>query len=578
MNKIIVAVLHVLMIFFFTKTANSFPADVFDGAYSLCTNKAVYKPGEVVWLKINHKASSAFIRYRHLNKVLKQEPLLKSDWSWVPPPADYQGYLVEVYTVKNKQKIILASVAVDVSSSWNKFPRYGFLSEFGVKSPEEMDSVISYLTRHHINGIQFYDWHDKHHQPLAGSSAAPSATWKDIADRECSRETVLGYINRAHQKAMQAMFYNLCYGALDDAAQDGVNNRWYMYRDSLHVKKDMFDLPQPPFKSKIWFVDPSDSSWQQYLSAKNNDVYKAYPFDGFHIDQVGNRDGKLYRYNGAELDLAGSFRSFITAMKKARPDKKLVFNAVNQYGQEGSIAVSPVEFLYTEVWTPNDGYKDLAATILNNDIYSNGKSSVLAAYMNYQNASGKGYFNTAGVLLANAVIFAFGGSHLELGEHMLCKEYFPNNNLAMNNELKKNITAYYDFLTAYQNLLRDGGMFNNPDVVCANGKMNINMWPPKAGRVAVQGKLVGKKQVLHFINFSDDPDLEWRDNKGTKKEPLEIVGAGIELKFVSRVKNVWVVSPDFNAGVPQNLKFQQSGNSLKFTLPALKYWSMIVIE
>ena len=61
--------------------------------------------------------------------------------------------------------------------------------------------------------------------------------------------------------------------------------------------------------------------------------------------------------------------------------------------------------------------------------------------MNYDLANNMGTFNTPGVLLTNAVIFALGGSHLELGEHMLCKEYFPNSNLGMSSELQEAMVA-----------------------------------------------------------------------------------------------------------------------------------------
>ena len=44
----------------------------------------------------------------------------------------------------------------------------------------------------------------------------------------------------------------------------------------------------------------------------------------------------------------------------------------------------------------------------------------LQQYMNYKlGGEGRGYFNTPGVLMANAAIHAWGGAHLELGEHML---------------------------------------------------------------------------------------------------------------------------------------------------------------
>ena len=102
-------------------------------------------------------------------------------------------------------------------------------------------------------------------------------------------------------------------------------------------------------------------------------------------------------------------------MKADAPDKNLVMNAVNQYGQQG-IAQAATDFLYTEVWSPNDNYSDLATIIQYNNSYSNNtKNTVLAAYMNYDLADNQGYFNTPGVLMTDAVIFANGGSHLELG-------------------------------------------------------------------------------------------------------------------------------------------------------------------
>lgn len=59
--------------------------------------------------------------------------------------------------------------------------------------------------------------------------------------------------------------------------------------------------------------------------------------------------------------------------------------------------------------------------------------------------------NTPGVLLTDAVIAALGGSHLEMGDHMLTREYFPAAPLSMSDALKTAIVRYYDFQTAYQN-------------------------------------------------------------------------------------------------------------------------------
>lgn len=545
--------------------------------FNLEINKAVYIPGEAVSFKLNALPASSFVRYRYLNDILREDALTGTTWSWSPPATDFRAYSVELFIKENGIDKTLASTAIDVSSDWSKFPRYGFLSEFGQISNGKMDSVISSLTRYHINGLQFYDWMEKHHKPLAGTVSSPSDNWQDIAKRPIYKATVEGYITKAHSAGMKAMSYNLCYGALNDALSDGVQESWYMYKDATHTTKAVLDLPGF-LKSPIYLLDPSNTNWQQYIAARNNDMYAVYNFDGYHIDQLGDW-GTVYNYNGGVINLANSFNPFIQSMKTLNAGKRLVFNAVNQFGQQGSIATAPVDFLYSEVWGPNENYSDLATFILNNNNYSsNSKKTVLAAYMNYNKANNPGTFNTPGVLLTNAVIFAFGGSHIELGEHMLGKEYFPNSNLQMNDALKKAIVVYYDFLTAYQNLLRDGGTFNSPSVSCTNGKMNLSAWPPQNGKVAFQGKLIGSKQVLHFINFANASTFDWRDTNGTQTTPSSIGDANIEVNYSGTATKVWVASPDINFGIPQQLSFTQNGNVVKFTLPSLQYWDMIVIE
>lgn len=46
------------------------------------------------------------------------------------------------------------------------------------------------------------------------------------------------------------------------------------------------------------------------------------------------------------------------------------------------------------------------------------------------------------------------------------------------------------------------------------------------------------------------------------------------------VTRVWTASPDRNGGVPEDLQFSvtDGGARVNFTLPALEYWDMIVIE
>jgi dextranase len=351
-----------------------------------------------------------------------------------------------------------------------------------------------------------------------------------------------------------------------------------MYTDRNHTTKDVFNLSSPPFKSNIYFLNPANTGWQNYLAGRNKQLYAVYDFDGYQIDQVGNRNKNLYDYDGNKVNLAATFEPFIQAMKKASPDKSLVMNAVNQYGQQG-IATAPVDFLYTEVWAPDDGYADLASVIQDNNRYSgNQKQTVLAAYMDYDLAEHSGFFNTPGVLLTDAVIFAFGGAHLELGEHMLGKEYFPNDNLQMHHDLQVAMIHYYDFLTAYENLLRGGGTFNKPQLQSTDGKMQLNNWPPARRQVAVVGKEIGARQIIHLINFSQANSLNWRDASGTQPVPDAIINGGLSLITSKEVKAVWFASPDVDFGAPRQIAFAQSGDVLSFSLPSLKYWDMVVVE
>ncbi|MBF6628106.1 MAG: glycoside hydrolase family 66 protein [Proteiniphilum sp.] len=543
----------------------------------LRTDKAIYNPGEPVTFTLKEKPSAPLtVRYFHLGELLKEESVNGREWQWTPPSDDFRGYMAALYETGNGQEQLLQTIAVDVSSDWTRFPRYGFLSSYGLLTPAQIEQQIATLSRYRINGLQFYDWMHDHHRPLAGTADNPLESWPDLIGRTNYLSTVEGYIDAAHEKGMKTMFYNLAFGALSNAPSDGVAEEWYLYRDPYHGDKDNHHL-DPPFRSSIWLTNPGNSEWQNYLAARHDDVYRVFNFDGFHIDQLGNR-GTLYDYDGNTVDLTTTYAPFITAMKQAQPGKQLVMNAVSSYGQD-QIAQGETDFLYTEVWGERNSYEDLARVITDNDSRSGGsKRTVLAAYMNYDRSGSTGFLNAPGVLLTNAVIFSFGGAHLELGEHYLANEYFPNNNLQMKSGLKQSLLHYYDFMTAYQNLLRDGGETAQFDVISADGKLNPEKWPASAGSVAVTGKSFLHRDVIHLINFTDAGSMEWRDNDGTRKEPAAVADALLTVKSDRTVKKVWSASPDYQGGAAMSLPFTLEGDNVTFTLPLLKYWDMVVLE
>jgi dextranase len=547
----------------------------------LDTDRAAYAPGTAVQLTATlgqaQPGRQLTVVYYHLGKLLSRQtvaaPGRLAQWTWQPPATDYQGYLVQV-TVAGQTPM---TTAVDVSSDWRQFPRYGFLSKFGRLSAGRMDSVMHQLTRYHINGLQFYDWADKHHQSLAGTREAPAAEWRDLANRPTYLATVEGYIERAHRVGMKAMFYNLLYGAYPDAAADGVRPEWGLYKDSLHQKRYAFDgFPKDWEATGLDMQDPGNRDWQRYLIGQTDKVYaaKGLHFDGWHVDQVGD-PGRLYTYAGPRTDPSLHFGDFLKAAKAAAPTRPLVMNAVNQWGQP-SIGKAPIEFMYSELWTGNEEYASLAKAIQDNEALAPGKRSVLAAYVNRDRAKAPGLFNPSSVLLTDAVIFAFGGAHIELGEHMLDTEYFPDNHLQLTPALQAQVQAYYDFAVAYENLLRGPDRQVKP--VQVGGDATLAAWPPQLGKVAAAHTTAAGRQVVHLLNFTDAKTLEWRDNGQVQPVPATRRNLAVRLPTTTTVHRVWLASPDFGQGVPQSVPFSQANGQLTLTVPELHYWDMLVLE
>ena len=90
-------------------------------------------------------------------------------------------------------------------------------------------------------------------------------------------------------------------------------------------------------------------------------------------------------------------------------------------------------------------------------------------------------------------------------------------------------------------------------------------------------KKVGTKQVVHLLNFLQANSLSWRDENGTMPEAQAVANLPLRMK-ASGVKKVWVATPDALGGAPQELNFTQDGSYINFTLPTLKYWTMLVVE
>jgi dextranase len=583
-------------------TAVPTPAPAPALAVSVATDKASYSPGQAVLLKVGMKnlGSSAIagakvvLTVRHLAQVVG--PAIETvlalpagaaaalELSWTAPAADFQGYSVEVAVLDAAGKVLASDTgAIDVSSSWLKFPRYGYLSQFGAGL--DATAVIDQLKAYHINALQFYDWQWKHHVPLKGTPSAPDATWHDIANRATSGDTIRKLIGAAHRAGMAAMQYNLIYGAAVHYQQDGVSPSWGLY-DTKGGKQWQYDLPGNWTTSAIYFFNPADPRWQDYILDREMEVFQAFQFDGWHADTVGDNGIKYDALNNP-VDIKDTFKPFLNAAKARLGSKLLMMNAVGNKGHE-QVNTSKVDAVYVEVWpwegTPD--YRSLKGLVDQARMESGGKSLIMPAYMNYDYGKSKsneapGLFNDPGVILTEATVLAAGGSRLELGDdtRMLCHEYFPNRSLAMSAALKTAMRHYYDFAVAYENLLRDGQAATQKTVTIDGAAVSADGAPNAVWAFTKQD---ARYETVNLINLVGVADVSWRDTNANRNKPAVLRSFKLKYYTDARMGQAYLASPDSEGGrsrsLPMEAGIDAKGAFVAVTVPSLEYWNLIYFK
>jgi GH15 family glucan-1,4-alpha-glucosidase len=508
--------------------------------------------------------------------------------TWTPPTTNYQGYLVQAtLTDANSHVLDTANTAVDVSSSWAKFPRYGFVTNFGDNYSQTL--TANRLNLYHLDGIQFYDWEWKHHIPLSGTVASPSSSWVNIDSNTNYMHSIQSLISDTHSNSAVTMSYNLIYGAWAGYGTDGsgVNYQWGLWYNNNCTSQANVSLPDPPLATPYLFLfDPGNTNWQSYIFGKEANSNSVYAFDGWQADGFGSI-GTVYNCSGTSINLANQFSGFLTNAYTALGGS-LVFNAVGQYGQQQIATNVDLAFLYTECWPflGQTTYNDLRTAVTNNNTWSsNAKSTVLAAYpdQTYSNSfssSAPGFFNTPGVLYEDATVFASGASHIELGDvdHMLDQPNYLNWNLDMPAALQQSMVSYYNFLTAYENLLRDGLTDSSNAISLPGGPTTSTN--ATAGTVWTFARSKTGTDVLHFINMLNLSSANWMDTNATQPAPTLKTSVAVKYYYTSSTapSSVYVASPDVNGGIAQTLAFTTGtdggGHYVTFTLPTLNYWDM----
>ncbi len=192
-------------------------------------------------------------------------------------------------------------------------------------------------------------------------------------------------------------------------------------------------------------------------------------------------------------------------------------------------------------------------------------------------------FNMPSVLLTDAAIFANSAAHIELGDgnRMLSREYFPKDTrLSVPPRLHAALRHYYDYLTAYENYLRDDVSFEPCDVrvKIANQVTNPVAVPNTIWTLA---RVKDNVTIVHLINLVGSNDPHWRDVWMKRPAPPQLQDLNVAISSPMPIESVGWASPDVDGGkfhsIPFRVRKDESTSWIEFTVPSLEYWDSIFL-
>ncbi len=392
---------------------------------------------------------------------------------------------------------------------------------------------------------------------------------------------------------MMAMAYNASYSAYEDVFTRSDNPlplRWAIWdsgdgpRSSATAKSLELKDTAGWSTHRLYYMNQNSRDWQNYLFSQMHELFEVYPFDGWHVDTFGETGG--YAFDGTPVDYITGFPGFINNAS-ANLHKRILFNAVGTRGQE-RIAHSAADFVYSELWEDNETFSGILLTAEQVHFANPRAGYVIAAYVHKEPEHGPvpkaRQFNLPSVLLADAAIFAAGASHIELGDgdRMLSREYFPaDTRLSVSAELRDALRHYYDFLTAYENYLRD-------DVEIRPCAVKVSIADQETNPLAVPQTIwtISRSKndwtMVHLINLLESNDPHWRDVEMNRPRPPRLHDLSVRVALARPVHSVSWASPDVDGGRLHSLPFtahRENGLTvIQVAVPSLDYWDTLFIE
>ena len=522
---------------------------------------------------------------------LDLEPQTSVEMQFLPEqlPVGDRGFLCEV-VLRDHEGVELdrANGAFEVAADWTRFPRYGYLTQFN--KPADADALLRPLRDGLINVVQIYDWMDEHHRPWR----VGYDYWQDIAARDpwVSRTKLLELIQVGQSFGMASMAYNLMYGAYENfQSTSPVDPSWGLYRSGGLQDAHPLNIPGWETQSLALF-DPGHAGWQDWIAARTAEAFAAMPFDGWHVDTLGDR-GAVFNDVGQPIDLASSYTEFLAAVRSALPDKDFSVNAVGDFGGPSLRAQDAWDVAYYELWNDpdHDDYTDLRSFLSTHHSESD-VSPVVAGYVNYdlaQQYSGQapGQFNHTSVLLAQSAVLANGGWLVSRGDGaaMLCNEYFPNRNLQASEELLQDVDRFHHFAVAYENLLRDGVQVGSGSMSFGDGTVPTStegevgaVWTFRTTREG--DDCANRYDVVHLLDLRRASDTRWRDPAGVAQSKDVLLDQPIQIQLTApwSESRLWFAAPEWQGGRAVMLDAMVSGDQVSAAVPFLEHWGMVWIE
>ncbi|MCX8025950.1 MAG: glycoside hydrolase family 66 protein, partial [Thermanaerothrix sp.] len=378
------------------------------------------------------------------------------------------------------------------------------------------------------------------------------------------RHTVDAMIAAAHDKGIAAMPYTAIYAA--SMAFYHQHPDWALYRSD--------GQPYVLGENFLVYMDPRpDSPWSRHLLAQFDEILTRMAFDGVHLDQYGDPkdayDAQGHRFNLAE-PLAAMINLTHEHVRRLRPRGAVVFNAVGNWPIE-TVAAAAQDVVYIEVWSPYTSFESLHVLIEQAQQLSSGKAVVLAAYVDPA--------HEVNARIMDAIILASGGTHIEFGEEegYLADPYFPNYK-TLSPSLGKFLSRYQEFAIRFQNVFGPTVREATADYASRIALPGVETSPSlQWNKVYPLVRESDSFTAINLINLVGLSNGEW--NQPIPRPPFFLADQIVVLKDMSQpVRQIWWTSPDVEDFSLSSLAFEQADGEIRFQIPALHYWGLILIE